>query len=219
MKSASKKEYIFLSVEFNSGKNKSYYYLTDDDSIEPDDFVIVPAGKDNDETLVYVADKEYFDEYHAPFPIEKLKSVIRKSDKNWQHDENIEEQMRSLFGRHVEVYSDSGKVFQGLLFCVVGPSESESGLTEILVEANSGFLKFSTEEVNWICEIKPTTVLGKLNRKEHYCRVLKRYISEGLCRAIANGDEDTFLLPEDTPKCGIEKAQIICKGCCEGMLM
>ncbi len=219
MKSASGKKYIFLSVEFNSSKNKTYYYLTNDDSIERDDFVIVPAGKDNDEALVRVVQKEYFDEYYAPFPIEKLKSVSRKSDKNWQHDENIEEKMRSLFGRHVELFSDSGKVFKGLIFCVVGPSESESGLTEILVEAKSGFLKFSTKEVNWICEIKPTTVFGKVNRKEHYCRVLKRYISEGLCRAIANGDDDTFLWPEDTPECGIEKAQIICKGCCEGMLM
>lgn len=41
-----KSECIFCSVIFDDGY-KSYYYLTDDDSIEVGDFVIVPAGKDN----------------------------------------------------------------------------------------------------------------------------------------------------------------------------
>lgn len=46
-----KSEYIFCSVTFDEGY-KSYYYLTEDDSIEIGDFMLVPAGKDNHEAVV-----------------------------------------------------------------------------------------------------------------------------------------------------------------------
>lgn len=72
-----KSEYIFCSVIF-SGGYKSYYYLTDDDSIEVGDFVLVPAGKDNHEVIVEVVDVEYFSEENVPLPIEKTKKIIRK---------------------------------------------------------------------------------------------------------------------------------------------
>ena len=39
---------IYCSVEFEDGY-KSYYYISDDDTIEVGDFVLVPAGKDNHE--------------------------------------------------------------------------------------------------------------------------------------------------------------------------
>lgn len=70
-------DYIFCSVRFDEGY-KTYYYLTDDDSIEVGDFVIVPAGKDNHEAVVEVVYIEYFDEEHVPLPVEKTKSIIRK---------------------------------------------------------------------------------------------------------------------------------------------
>ena len=72
-----KSEYIFCSVEFDSGY-KSYYYLTDDDTIEIGDQVVVPAGKDNHHAIVEVVDIEYFSEEDAPLPIEKTKHIIRK---------------------------------------------------------------------------------------------------------------------------------------------
>ena len=72
-----KSEYIFCSVTFDAGY-KSYYYLTEDDSIEIGDFVLVPAGKDNHETIVRVVDIEYFSEENVPLPIEKTKRIIRK---------------------------------------------------------------------------------------------------------------------------------------------
>ena len=56
----------------------SYYYLTDDDSIEIGDFVLVPAGKDNHEAVVEVVNIEYFSEENVPLPIEKTKRIIRK---------------------------------------------------------------------------------------------------------------------------------------------
>ena len=61
-------EYIFCSVTFDEGY-KSYYYLTNDDSIEVGDFVIVPAGKDNHEAVVEVVNIEYFSEENVPLPI------------------------------------------------------------------------------------------------------------------------------------------------------
>lgn len=70
-------DFIFCSVTFDEGY-KSYYYLTDDDSIEVDDFVVVPVGKDNHEAVVQVENIEYFNKSNAPFPVEKVKRIIRK---------------------------------------------------------------------------------------------------------------------------------------------
>lgn len=70
-------DYIFCSVIFEGG-GKSYYYLTEDDTIEVDDFVIVPAGKDNHEVVVKVADIEYFAAGDTPLPVEKTKRIVRK---------------------------------------------------------------------------------------------------------------------------------------------
>ncbi len=70
-------EYIFCSVMFEEG-HKSYYYLTDDDSIEVGDFVLVPAGKDNHEAVVEIVDIEYFSEENVPLLVEKTKRIICK---------------------------------------------------------------------------------------------------------------------------------------------
>lgn len=71
-------EYIYCSVIFDEIGYKSYYYLTDDDSIEIGDFVLVPAGKDNREVIVQVVDIEYFSEEKVPLSLEKTKRIIRK---------------------------------------------------------------------------------------------------------------------------------------------
>ena len=67
----------FCSVVFDEGY-KTYYYLTDDDSIEIGDSVLVPAGKDNHEGIVEVVNIEYFSEENVPLPVEKTKKIIRK---------------------------------------------------------------------------------------------------------------------------------------------
>ncbi|WP_053070492.1 hypothetical protein [Alkalihalobacillus pseudalcaliphilus] len=72
-----KTDYIFCSVTFDEGQ-KSYYYLTEDDSIKVDDFVIVPVGKDNHRAIVKVVNIEYFGEDHVPMPVKKTKYIIRK---------------------------------------------------------------------------------------------------------------------------------------------
>ncbi len=78
-----KSEYIFCSVTFDESY-KSYYYLTDDDSIEIGDFVLVPVGNNNRETVVKVVNIEYFSEENVPLPIKKTKRIIRKcADKDF----------------------------------------------------------------------------------------------------------------------------------------
>ncbi len=72
-----KSEHIFCSVIFNSGY-KRYYYMTDDDSVEVGDLVIVPAGKNNHEVVAEVVNIEYFTDENFPLPIEKTKRIIRK---------------------------------------------------------------------------------------------------------------------------------------------
>ena len=52
--------------------------LTEDDSIEIGDFVLVPAGKDNHEAVVKVVNIEYFDEENVPLPIKNTKEIICK---------------------------------------------------------------------------------------------------------------------------------------------
>lgn len=70
-------DYIFCSVEFTDG-GKTYYYITEDDTIEVGDLVVVPAGKDDHTAIVEVVDIEYFQKDAAPFPVEKTKRIIRK---------------------------------------------------------------------------------------------------------------------------------------------
>ena len=50
----------------------------DDDSIEPGDRVIVPAGGDNHEAVVEVVKVEYFQPENVPLPVEKTKHILRK---------------------------------------------------------------------------------------------------------------------------------------------
>jgi hypothetical protein len=70
---------MYCSAEFENGY-KSYYYISDDYSIEEGDVVVVPAGKDNHEAIVVVTKIEYFPAEDAPIPVEKTKHIIRKYD-------------------------------------------------------------------------------------------------------------------------------------------
>lgn len=74
-------DYIFCDVEFEPG-GKTYCYLTDDDSYEVGDTVLVPAGHDNHEALVRIVDKNYYSSEEAPFPVEKTKHIIKRIDED-----------------------------------------------------------------------------------------------------------------------------------------
>jgi hypothetical protein len=67
----------FCSVEFGEG-SQDYYYITDDESIEIDDLVKVPVGKNKRECIATVVDIEYFKEDDVPMSLDKVKKIICK---------------------------------------------------------------------------------------------------------------------------------------------
>ena len=80
-------DYIFCNVVFEGG-GKTYCYLTEDGTLEVDDYVVVPAGKDNHETIAQIESIEYHPAEEAPFPLDRIKSIIRKSDDKDGEDDN-----------------------------------------------------------------------------------------------------------------------------------
>ena len=82
--------YIYLSVYFQTRGNW-YYYLTEDDSIQPNDVVVVPWGKWNRQELAIVGWVEHRTEADAPFPLSRTKYIIRKAspESRYAFDEMI----------------------------------------------------------------------------------------------------------------------------------
>lgn len=70
-----KNDYIFLSVKFGD-YGKPYYYLTDDDSIQIGEQVVVPVGDEGAERIVRVTKKQYFQADNVPMSLKKVKSII-----------------------------------------------------------------------------------------------------------------------------------------------
>lgn len=73
---------VFCNVRFDE-YGKTYCYLTDDDTLKANDYVIVPVGKDNHESVAIVESIEYHPDGEAPFPMDRIKKIIRKSDREW----------------------------------------------------------------------------------------------------------------------------------------
>ena len=80
---------IFLSCEFEGG-GRSYYYLTDDETIEEGDYVRVPVGEHGRTAIVEVVEVEYFDEDDVPMPLERVKKIIEKVDEFGEYPEDEE---------------------------------------------------------------------------------------------------------------------------------
>lgn len=70
-------EYIYCKVQFRNSY-KYYYYITTDDSIIRGDYVLVPAGTNNKVEIVEVKSVEYYEEKFVPYPLNKVKHILRK---------------------------------------------------------------------------------------------------------------------------------------------
>lgn len=70
-------KYIFCKVQFK-GSYKHYTYRTDDETLAVGDEVDVPVGKNNDVAQARIVEIGYFDEYEAPFPVDRIKTIIGK---------------------------------------------------------------------------------------------------------------------------------------------
>lgn len=75
---------IFCNVVFENG-GKEYCYLSSEE-YDVGDLVVVPAGRDNHEAVVLIESIEYHPEEEAPFPVDKIKHVIRKFDEEKDKD-------------------------------------------------------------------------------------------------------------------------------------
>ena len=71
---------IYCSVSVDDS-NRTYYYISDDYRVQEGDYVVVPLGKDNEETIGQVVKVEYFTADEVPYPIAQTKHIIRKC--NW----------------------------------------------------------------------------------------------------------------------------------------
>ena len=74
-------DYMYCGVTFQDSSQR-YHYISDDSSIEEDDLVIVPVGKENRESIARVETIEYCSAENAPFPFEKTKHIIRKAEQD-----------------------------------------------------------------------------------------------------------------------------------------
>ena len=70
-------KYIFCKVQF-SGSYKHYTYQTDDETLAVGDLVDVPVGRNNDVNQAKIVEIGYFDEYEAPYSIDRIKKIIGK---------------------------------------------------------------------------------------------------------------------------------------------
>lgn len=72
-------DFIFCNVQFDE-YGKTYCYLTDDDTLNVGDRVVVPVGQENHESFAQIESIEYHSAEEAPFPLEKTKKVIRRAE-------------------------------------------------------------------------------------------------------------------------------------------
>ena len=76
---------MFCSCEFEGG-GKSYYYISDDPSLEEGDLVRVPVGDNGRTSVVEIVEIEYFQEDEVPMPLERVKKIIGRAD-DWDDED------------------------------------------------------------------------------------------------------------------------------------
>lgn len=69
---------LFIFVRLGENQQE-YSYLCEDRSIRAGDRVIVPVGRTNEELCLRVSKAEFLPAEKAPFPLERIKKVIRKA--------------------------------------------------------------------------------------------------------------------------------------------
>ena len=80
---------IFLSCVFYDG-GKSYYFLTDNETVGVGDYVRVPVGQNGRTAIVEVVNVEYFKEDEVPMPLEQVKSILEVVDEFGEYPEDEE---------------------------------------------------------------------------------------------------------------------------------
>lgn len=181
-------EYMFCRVEFNEG-GKNYYYISDDDTIEVGDFVIVTAGKDAHTVIVEVVDIEYFSEEDAPFPIEKTKHIIRKcNDDDFDLHENVQEDIYVLTSEPLKGYTPED------VRTWLQDNTEESALAEALAQVHNktGLMGHELDETDNACFEKAYEEWWALE-KELYAKIIKILEQENLKKQASHKIADKGL--------------------------
>lgn len=71
---------VFCNVTFED-VGQTYCYLSDTDSYCVGDLVVVPTGRDNHDSVAKIKSIEYHQIEDAPFPMERIKRIIKKYEK------------------------------------------------------------------------------------------------------------------------------------------
>ncbi len=69
--------YHYCGVVYE-GNSYPYHYMTDDTSLKVGDLVVVPVGRQNIETIAEIVSMEEHTRLTVPYPVEKVKHIIRK---------------------------------------------------------------------------------------------------------------------------------------------
>ena len=73
------KKYRFVFVDFEFG-TREYSYLCEDEKLGVNSLVVVPVGKSNREKTAKIIGVQFADAENAPYPMDKIKSVIRAAN-------------------------------------------------------------------------------------------------------------------------------------------
>ena len=102
---------IYCAVEFGE-YSKEYHYITDDDTIQEGDTVIVPVGVQNREMEATVFEKIYCKKSEVPYPLSKVKKIIKKVDSINNITPNL---MESLVGKRIKVICEDFLSYIGIV--------------------------------------------------------------------------------------------------------
>ncbi len=150
-----KGELIFCSILFQ-GSDKSYYYLTDDVTMDVGDEVEVPVGPSNNRKVGTIADIACYRPEDAPFPVEQVKQIagktlIKKAIERFYADQTTDNLMRIM-----AVLEDS----MIWIPCTVRMGESDQKQLEEMLEgagedadALKGEIFTSNEEIHLVPDI------------------------------------------------------------------
>lgn len=138
---------IYCAVEFGE-YSKEYHYITDDDTIQEGDTVIVPVGVQNREMEATVFEKIYCKKNEVPYPLSKVKKIIKKVDSINNITPNL---MESLVGKRIKVICEDFLSYIGIVNNFEYNEEDDE--FEFYLQTDEENIHFNDYEI-WKIEIK-----------------------------------------------------------------
>ena len=141
-----KTRFTCVSVKYKEEHEKTFYYLSDIENLNVNDYVWVPVR--NEQAPAIVVNIEEFSYAELPFPFEDLKRILRKSSKdeyNRFHNKTIDEYAPDF--KYVEDLNNRCKL---LPFIKIMDTEWDMGHELEDGSITMPFPKYSEEVIEWI---------------------------------------------------------------------